>query len=120
MSITGTDFPTPDGTGIRDYIHVDDLAEIHTLALKYLLNGGDSNLFNCGYGHGTSVREVIETVKKVSGVNFKVTEGPRRPGDGAKLIADSSKLRKVLNWIPKKDNLDEICRSAYLFEKSLK
>lgn len=119
MQITGTDYPTTDGTGVRDYIHVEDLADIHVLALKYLLSGGSSEIFNCGYGHGSSVREVIETVRKVSGVNFQATESARRSGDAAQLVADSSKVRRVLGWIPKKDNLDLICESAYLFEKSL-
>lgn len=118
MSITGTDYNTPDGTGVRDYIHVEDLADIHVLAMKYLLNGGKSELFNCGYGHGSSVREVVDTVQKVSGVNFKVTEGPRRPGDAHQLVANSSKLKAKLGWIPKRDNLELICKSAYLFEKS--
>ena len=119
MSITGTDYPTPDGTGVRDYIHVEDLADIHVLALKYLLSRGKSELFNCGYGHGSSVKEVIDTVRKVSGNNFKAFEAPRRLGDAAQLVADSSKLRKTLNWIPKRDNLELICKSAYLFEKNL-
>lgn len=119
ISITGVDYPTHDGTGVRDYIHVEDLADIHILAIKYLLADEPSNLFNCGYGHGASVREVIEMVKKISGVNFKVVEANRRPGDGAQLVADSSKLRRVLGWIPKKDSLEIICNSSYLFEKSL-
>lgn len=119
ISITGTDYPTIDGTGVRDYIHVEDLADIHVLAIKFLLEGGKSEIFNCGYGHGVSVREVIETIRKVSGVNFKAFEGPRRPGDAAQLVADSSKVRKTLGWIPKRDSLETICRTAYLFEKSL-
>ncbi|MDO9183193.1 MAG: GDP-mannose 4,6-dehydratase, partial [Bacteriovorax sp.] len=120
MSITGTDYATPDGTGVRDYIHVEDLADIHVLAIKYLLAGGATELFNCGYGHGSSVREVIETIRKVSGVNLKADEGPRRLGDAAQLVADSSKVRRTLGWIPKRDNLETICRTAYLFEKALK
>ncbi len=119
MLITGTDYNTNDGTGVRDYIHVEDLAEIHVLAMKYLLDGGQSDTFNCGYGHGSSVREVIEMVRKVSKTNFKTNETARRAGDAAYLVADSSKVRKVLGWIPKRDNLEAICRSAYLFEKSL-
>jgi UDP-glucose 4-epimerase len=119
MGITGTDYPTPDGTGVRDYIHVEDLADVHVLAIKHLLTGGASNLFNCGYGHGSSVREVVEVVKKVSGVNFSAIEAPRRPGDAAQLVADSTKLRQTLGWIPKRDNLELICRSAYEFEKSI-
>ena len=119
MSITGTDYQTIDGTGVRDYIHVEDLADIHILALKYLLAGGNSDLFNCGYGHGSSVREVVETVRKISGVNFKTIEAGRRPGDCAQLVADSSKARLILGWVPKRDNLETICRTAYLFEKAL-
>jgi UDP-glucose 4-epimerase len=118
MSITGTDYPTVDGTGVRDYIHVEDLADIHVLAMKYLLSGNSSELFNCGYGHGSSVKEVIETIRKVSGVNFKVLETERRLGDAAQLVADSSKVRRVLGWVPKRDSLETISRSAYLFEKS--
>lgn len=117
MQITGTDYPTPDGTGVRDYIHVEDLAYIHVLAMKHLLSSGSSEIFNCGYGHGFSVREVIDTVRKVSGVNFKATESARRSGDAAQLVADSSKVRRVLGWSPKRDNLELICKSAYLFEK---
>lgn len=116
MSITGTDYQTPDGTGIRDYIHVEDLADIHVLAINNLFDGGNSEIFNCGYGKGFSVKEVIETIKKVSGKDFFVTHAPRRPGDTEKLVADSTKLRQKLNWFPKRDSLETICRSAYLFE----
>jgi UDP-glucose 4-epimerase len=119
MSITGTDYPTSDGTGVRDYIHVEDLADAHVLAMKYLLEGGNSEIFNCGYGQGASVREVIATMKKVSGVDFKVIEAERRSGDAIRLVADSKKIRQVLGWAPKRDNLEVICRAAYLFEKSL-
>nr|BFD59373.1 UDP-glucose 4-epimerase GalE [Bdellovibrio sp. CKG001] len=119
VGIFGTDYPTPDGTGVRDYIHVEDLADLHVLALQYLNEGGKSEIFNCGYGHGFSVREVINTVKKVSGVDFKVEEQPRRAGDAATLVADSSKVRKAFNWTPKRDNLELICRTAYEWEKKL-
>ncbi len=119
MSITGIDYPTFDGTGIRDFIHVQDLAEIHVLAVNYLLGGGNSDIFNCGYGHGFSVRQVINCVKKVSGVNFKVLEADRRPGDIVSLSANSSKLKNKLKWVPKFDNLEVICKSAYQYEKSL-
>ncbi len=119
MLITGTDYDTKDGTGVRDYIHVEDLADIHVLAMKYLLAGGQSDTFNCGYGHGSSVKEVIEMVRKVSDTKFNATETVRRDGDAAYLVANSSKVRNVLGWIPKRDNLEAICRSAYLFEKSL-
>ncbi|UXR63782.1 UDP-glucose 4-epimerase GalE [Bdellovibrio bacteriovorus] len=117
VGIFGTDYPTPDGTGVRDYIHVEDLADLHVLALQYLNEGGKSEVFNCGYGHGFSVREVIDTVKKVSGVDFKVQEQPRRAGDAATLVADSSKVRKAFNWTPKRDNLELICKTAYEWEK---
>ncbi|WP_374001724.1 UDP-glucose 4-epimerase GalE [Bdellovibrio bacteriovorus] len=119
VGIFGTDYPTPDGTGVRDYIHVEDLADLHVLALNYLNEGGKSEIFNCGYGHGFSVREVIDTVKKVSGVDFKVEEQPRRAGDAATLVADSSKVRKAFNWTPKRDNLELICQTAYEWERSL-
>lgn len=119
VGIFGTDYPTPDGTGVRDYIHVEDLADLHVLALKYLNEGGKSEIFNCGYGHGFSVREVIDTVKKVSGVDFKVEEQPRRAGDAATLVADSSKVRKAFNWTPQRDNLELICKTAYEWEKKL-
>lgn len=119
MSITGTDYPTNDDTGVRDYIHVEDLADAHVLAMKYLLEGGNSEIFNCGYGQGASVREVIATMKKVSGVDFKVIEAERRSGDAIRLVADSNKIRQTLGWIPKRDSLETICRSAYFYEKSL-
>ena len=119
INITGTDYPTPDGTGIRDYIHVEDLASAHVLAMDYLQSNGESQLFNCGYGRGYSVREVIECMKKISKVNFDSFDVARRPGDVAKLISDSSKLKSILNWKPKNDDLEIICQSAYDFEKQL-
>lgn len=119
MSITGTDYPTKDGTGVRDYIHVEDLAEAHVLAMKYLLDGGKSDLFNCGYGHGYSVREVINCIKRVTNTNFEVIEAARRSGDTAQLVANSTKLRNQLGWVPRRDNLELICKSAYQYEKSL-
>ncbi|MFA6238827.1 MAG: UDP-glucose 4-epimerase GalE [Bacteriovorax sp.] len=117
MFLTGTDYPTADGTGIRDYIHIEDLAEAHVLAIEYLLNGGKSEIMNCGYGHGASVREVISTMKKVSGIDFKVLECERRPGDVACLVANNEKIKKILNWKPRRDNLELICKSAYEWEK---
>ncbi len=120
MSIFGTDYPTRDGTCIRDYIHVEDLATAHILALKHLLKGGKSNIYNCGYGRGSTVQEVIDTVKKVSGNDFKVTKVPRRPGDVAEIVAGAAKIRSELNWIPKFDNLETIVRHAYNWEKKLK
>lgn len=118
MNLTGTDYPTPDGTGIRDYIHIEDLADAHILAMEYLLEGGESETINCGYGHGSSVREVINTMKKVTGIDFIFLETERRPGDVACLVANNSKIKRILNWIPKKDNLELICKSAYDWEKT--
>ena len=119
LSIYGTDYPTPDRTCIRDYIHVDDLAIAHILALQYLLESGKSGQFNCGYGHGYSVREVIETVKKVTGIHFKTEEAERRPGDPPVLVADSSKLKNELNWRPQHDDLEYIIKTAWEWEKKL-
>ncbi len=116
IKVFGTDYPTPDGTCIRDYIHVDDLAEVHILALEYLLDGGESDVFNCGYGHGYSVKEVIDTAKRVTGVDFKVEETDRRPGDPAVLVADSSKLKSKLGWKPRFDDLEYIVRTAWNWE----
>jgi UDP-glucose 4-epimerase len=118
LSITGTDYKTPDGTGVRDYIHVEDLAEIHTLAFDHLDRGLESQTFNCGYGRGYSVRDVINTIKKVSGNDFKVIEAPRRPGDAASLVADNSKVKAILKWQPLKDDLELICRTAYEWERT--
>ncbi|MEO2069357.1 MAG: UDP-glucose 4-epimerase GalE [Desulfurobacteriaceae bacterium] len=116
IKIFGTDYPTTDGTCVRDYIHVNDLADVHLLALDYLLSGGKSEVFNCGYGFGFSVREVVETAKKVTGKEFKVEEAPRRPGDPAILVADSTKLKKTLSWTPKYDDLEFIIRTAWNWE----
>jgi UDP-glucose 4-epimerase len=116
LKMTGTDFPTKDGTGIRDYIHVEDLADLHTLAFEYLENDGKSDIFNCGYGHGYSVREVVDTMKKVSGIDFKVVETERRPGDAASLVAGNEKIKRTFNWTPKRNNLELICRSAFEWE----
>ncbi len=116
IKIFGTDYPTPDGTCIRDYIHVNDLADVHILALEHLLDGGNSDVFNCGYGHGYSVREVIETAKKITGIDFKVEEIERRPGDPASLVADSKKLKEKLKWFPKFDDLGYIIETAWKWE----
>lgn len=118
LQVFGTDYPTPDGTGIRDYIHVTDLAYAHIKALEYLLAGGSSDILNCGYGKGYSVREVIEAVKNVSGVDFEVQETARRAGDAAELIADSTLIREKMDWKPKYDELDFIVRTAWEWEKS--
>jgi len=116
ISIFGTDYPTPDGTCIRDYIHVTDLADAHLLALDYLVHGGETDVFNCGYGHGYSVREVIDTVRQGTGRDFRVTETGRRPGDPPELVADSRKLKKMLGWKPRLDDLETIVRTAWEWE----
>lgn len=113
ISIFGTDYNTPDGTCIRDYIHVTDLAQAHILAVEYLLNGGESNIFNLGNGVGFSVREVIETAKKVTGKDIKVVEEDRRAGDPAILIASSDKAKNILGWKPEYDDLSTIIETAW-------
>lgn len=113
ISIFGTDYNTPDGTCIRDYIHVTDLAQAHILAVEYLLNGGESNIFNLGNGVGFSVREVIETAKKVTGKEIKVIEEERRAGDPAILIASSDKAKNILGWKPEYDDLSTIIETAW-------
>jgi UDP-glucose 4-epimerase len=118
MSIYGTDYPTRDGTCIRDYIHVEDLARAHLAALDHLAGGGASELFNCGYGHGHSVREVVETVRRVSGRPLATRDAPRRPGDPVELVADSTRIRKVLGWQPRHDDLEFIVRTAWDWEMS--
>jgi UDP-glucose 4-epimerase len=116
IKIYGTDYPTPDGTCIRDYIHVTDLADAHVRALEYLEDGGGSSVFNCGYGHGFSVKEVLDRVKKISGINIKIENAPRRPGDPASLTAKAEKIKEVLNWKPQFDNLDFIIETALRWE----
>lgn len=117
LNIFGTDYPTKDGTCVRDYIHVSDLADAHVKALKYLAAGGKSEVLNCGYGHGFSVKEVISKTKEVTGIDFKVVETPRRPGDPASLTTKVDKIQKVLGWKPKYDDLGLIIKSAYEWEK---
>ena len=119
MGIFGTDFPTPDGTGVRDYIHVSDLVEAHALLLEYLRKGGASVTMNCGYGRGFSVRDVVRTVKAVSGVDFKVIEEPRRAGDPASIVAKADKVRQVLGWKPAHEDLTEIVDAALNWERYL-
>lgn len=119
MSIFGTDYPTPDGTGVRDYIHVEDLATAHLDALDYLRSGGASTVLNVGYGHGYSVREVLKSVERVAGTRLKVVEEPRRAGDPPALVARADRIRRELNWKPKLDNLDTIVRTALAWEKRL-
>ncbi|MDD4938218.1 MAG: UDP-glucose 4-epimerase GalE [Candidatus Shapirobacteria bacterium] len=113
IKIFGTDYPTPDGTCVRDYIHVIDLAQAHVLALKYLMDKNQSDRFNLGNGNGFSVREVIDMAKKVTGIDFKVTEADRRPGDPPELVADSKKAKEVLRWSPKYADLQVIIDSAW-------
>jgi UDP-glucose 4-epimerase len=119
LRVFGTDYATPDGTAIRDYIHVDDLASAHLLALEFLKTAKQSRVFNCGYGRGYSVLEVIRAAKKVTGIDFKVELTGRRPGDPEKLIADSGLIRGELGWIPQYQDLDEIIRTAWNWEKKL-
>lgn len=119
ISIFGTHYDTVDGTCIRDYIHVDDLAAAHLRGLEYLAAGHSSEIVNCGYGHGFSVHDVIETIKKVSGVNFKVEIAPPRAGDPALLISDNTRIKKNFNWVPKYDDLELICKTALDWEKTI-
>ena len=118
VTVFGTDYPTPDGTCIRDYIHVMDLAEAHILALEYLFSGGKSDVFNCGYGKGYSVLEIVNFTKNVTGVDFKVEYSKRREGDSPKLIADVTKIKRVLGWKPKYDDIKFIIKTAWEWEKS--
>ena len=118
ISIYGTDYDTPDGTCIRDYIHVTDLAQAHILAVQYLNNGGESDIFNLGNGVGYSVREVIETARKVTGHPIPATESSRRAGDPARLVASSEKAKSVLGWKPVHDSLEEIIASAWNWHKN--
>jgi UDP-glucose 4-epimerase len=119
MKIFGTDYETPDGTCVRDYIHVSDLAEAHALLLDYLRSGGESTTMNCGYGRGYSVREVVETVKSVTGVNFVAEESERRPGDPAAIVASAEKVRTVLGWKPQHEDLRRCyCGIGEWFEPS--
>jgi len=119
VSIYGTDYDTPDGTGVRDYIHVEDLASAHLKALEYLRNQGESTTLNCGYGHGYSVREVLEAVEKANGEPLTIIEEPRRAGDPDSLIAAAGKIREALGWQPEYDDLNQIVESALNWEKAL-
>jgi len=119
IDVYGTDYDTPDGTCIRDYIHVTDLARAHLSALSHLRNGGYSATLNCGYGHGYSVLEVIDAVKRVSGRDFKVNRAGRRPGDPAVIVADSARIRAQLGWSPQLDDLDTIVGHALAWERRL-
>ena len=117
VTIFGEDYPTADGTCIRDYIHVDDLAQAHVLALEWLTGGGASEVFNVGTGSGYSVREVVGAVEEVTGKKVPCVSGPRREGDPPELVADSGKLRRTLKWTPKHSDLREIVSSAWQFER---
>ena len=119
VDVFGTDYPTPDGSCIRDFIHVSDLAQAHNAALSYLRGGGSSMTLNCGYGRGYSVLETIEAVRRVSGRNFAVQTAPRRPGDIMAMIADTSRIRSVLDWTPQYDNLETIAAHALAWEAKL-
>lgn len=119
MKIFGTDYDTEDGTCIRDYIHIEDLASAHLSALDYLNAGNDSSILNCSYGQGYSVREVVDEVKKVAGKDFKVIESGRRAGDPPTLIADNHKILQTLDWRPQYADLAKIVQSAYDWERKL-
>jgi UDP-glucose 4-epimerase len=120
VAIYGTDYPTPDGTGVRDYLHVEDLAAAHLDALAYLRNGGESSTLNVGYGHGYSVREVLDAVERAAGARLNVREEPRRAGDPPSLVARAERIRKELGWRPRLDDLDTIVRTSLQWERQLK
>jgi UDP-glucose 4-epimerase len=119
LQVFGTDYPTPDGTCIRDYIHVSDLAQAHLDALDYLCGAAASLVCNCGYGHGFSVREVVAAAKRVTGIDFPVEESGRREGDPAELVAASDTIRRLLGWQPRHDDLEFILKTAWEWEKNL-
>jgi len=119
LRMFGTDYPTPDGTCIRDYVHVKDIASAHVLAVEYLLEGQGSDAFNIGYGHGYSVREVVNEVKRATGREFDVEEAPRRLGDPPVLVASNEKIMRVLSWRPEHDDLEFMIRTAWKWERSL-
>lgn len=118
MQVYGTDYPTPDGTCIRDYIHVSDLIGAHMAALAHLQAGGESMLANCGYGHGASVRDVLDVVATLAGKKLAITDAPRRAGDAAILVSDSTKLRTALGWTPQYDDLQKIVSDALAWERA--
>ncbi len=119
VRVFGSDYPTPDGTGVRDYIHVEDLAAAHLRALDYLRAGGGSTTLNCGYGHGYSVREVLQAVERANGQALNIVEEARRAGDPPQLIAGADRIRDVLSWEPRYDDLDIIVRTALAWERKL-
>ena len=117
--IFGTDYPTADGTGIRDYIHVEDLASAHVKALEYLRNAGESTTLTCGYGHGFSVRDVLRAVERANGASFPIREEQRRAGDPPALVAGADRIRDVLGWKPRYDDLDLIAQTSLAWERKL-
>ena len=117
LTINGDDYDTPDGTTIRDYIHVSDLADIHLVSAEHLINGGNSDLFNCGYGKGYSVKEVIQKLNDVLNKKIKVKIGPRRPGDSKMIVSQVDKFKNFFNWKPKFNKLDYILKTAYNWER---
>lgn len=119
VAIFGTDYPTPDGTGLRDYIHVEDLATAHIDALRYLRSGGESTTLNCGYGHGYSVREVLEAVEKANEASLTIREEDRRPGDPPELVAVADRIQSTLGWRPRFDDLDTIVRTSLEWERKI-
>jgi UDP-glucose 4-epimerase len=119
VSVFGSDYPTPDGTGVRDYIHVEDLADAHLRAVDYLRGGGASTTLNCGYGHGYSVREVLRMVEQVHGKPLRVTEEPRREGDPPTLVARADRIRQLLGWRPHHDDLETIVATQLAWERTL-
>jgi UDP-glucose 4-epimerase len=119
LDVFGADYPTPDGSCIRDYVHVTDLADAHVGALRFLRSGGDNLVLNCGYGRGYSVLEVVEAVKRVSGVDFPVAVGPRRPGDPPLLVARADRIRREFGWRPRFDDLATIVEHALAWERTL-
>jgi len=118
--INGDDFDTPDGTCIRDYVHVEDLARAHVLGVKHLLNGGESKFYNLGSGKGYSNKEIVEAVRKVTGVNFEIKFGPRRAGDSPRLLASINKVKAELGWEPEYTNIEDIVKTDWEWEKKKK
>tara|TARA_B110000027_G_C16099151_1_gene292254 strand:+ start:137 stop:1120 length:984 start_codon:yes stop_codon:yes gene_type:complete len=119
LIINGDDYATPDGTAIRDYIHVSDLSEIHLISANHLINGGESDLFNCGYGNGFSIKEVVNELNKIINNNLKTSIGPRRPGDSQLIVSNVEKFMKYFSWKPKHNSLNYILKTAVSWEKKL-
>ena len=119
LIINGDDYSTPDGTAIRDYIHVSDLSEIHLISANHLINGGESDLFNCGYGNGFSIKEVVNELNKIINNNLKTSIGPRRPGDSQLIVSNVEKFMKYFSWKPKHNSLNYILKTAVSWEKKL-